>query len=69
MSKPALTKGYELQGYVPGDDPAQAEHDERLAALTPDQIEKLVQGIKDLMARKDAEAGALSNVTPFRPKR
>jgi hypothetical protein len=62
---------YELQGYTPGDDPAQAVHDEQLASLSDAQLDGLAQAIKDFMDRKQAEEAdrGTAQVIPFRPKR
>ena len=63
--------GYELQGYPPGDDPAQAVHDEQLASLSGTQLDGLAQAIKDFKDRKQTEeaVGGTAQVIPFRPKR
>jgi hypothetical protein len=63
--------GYELQGYTPGDDPAQAAHDMQLASLSDAQLDGLAQAIKEFMDRKQAEGadGGTAQVIPFRAKR
>lgn len=63
--------GYELQGYTPGDDPAQAVHDEQVASLSDTQLDGLAQAIKDFMDRTHAEEAdcGTAPVIPFRPER
>jgi hypothetical protein len=62
--------GYELQGYTPGDDPAQAVHDEQLASLSDAQLDGLAQAIKAFMDRKRIEGadGGPAQVIPFSAK-
>jgi hypothetical protein len=46
-----------LDGYMPGDDPAQAQHDATLRSLSDEQHRGIGQALKDYMDRREAERG------------
>jgi hypothetical protein len=70
-TKRCRKRGLRTPGLPPGDDPAQAVHDEQLASLSDTQLVGLAQAIKDFMDRKQAEeaVGGTAEVIPFRPER
>jgi hypothetical protein len=47
-----------LDGYMPGDDPLQAEHDAMLVSLTDEQHKAFAEGLKAYMDRLEADEAA-----------